>query len=90
MRAMMGPAMLITVGLLSQLDEINVAGFDRTWPVILLMVGVVKLLQSNASTAGHVEYVAPAPGAVPPGTGAGAATPQQTPVESPSGEVRNV
>ncbi len=29
--------------------------FDRTWPAILLVIGVVKLLQSNASSAGHVE-----------------------------------
>jgi len=31
-----------------------VARFHQTWPVILLAVGVVKLLQGNASVEGHV------------------------------------
>jgi hypothetical protein len=58
MRKIMGPAMLVTVGTLFLLQSLNVASFDRTWPAILLMIGVVKLLQNNASTAGHVEPLA--------------------------------
>ena len=88
MRKVMGPAMLVTIGMLFLLQSLNIASFDRTWPAILLVVGVVKLLQSNASAAGHVGILPPAPPAVGP-------TPPPTPSSDPaatssSGEVRNV
>ena len=66
MRKLMGPAMLITVGLLFLLQSLNVVDFDRTWPAILLVVGIVKLLQSNASSAGHMEPSLAAPVTVAP------------------------
>lgn len=44
-RRLMGPAMLFTIGTLFLLENLNVASFHRTWPVILLVVGGVKLLQ---------------------------------------------
>jgi len=88
MRKVMGPAMLVTIGTLFLLQSLNAASFDRTWPAILLVVGVVKLLQSNASSAGHVGPLPPAPPVVGP-------TPPPTPSSDPaatssSGEVRNV
>jgi hypothetical protein len=58
MRKIMGPAMLVTIGILFLLQSLNVASFERTWPAILLVIGVVKLLQSNASMAGHIEPLA--------------------------------
>jgi hypothetical protein len=65
MRKIMGPALLVTVGTLFLLESLNVANFERTWPAILLVIGVVKLLQSNASMAGHVERMAAIPAAAP-------------------------
>ncbi len=53
-RGLMGPAMLLTIGILFLLENLHALGFGRTWPVILLVVGAVKLLQGNASAAGHV------------------------------------
>jgi hypothetical protein len=83
----MGPAMLLTIGMLFLLQSLNVASFDRTWPAILLVVGVVKLLQSNASSAGHVGPPAPpAIGPMPPPP----PVPSSDPGATPSGEVRNV
>ena len=87
MRKIMGPAMLLTIGMLFLLQSLNVADFDRTWPAILLVVGVVKLLQSNASSAGHISPLPPAPPAV-------AAPPSSPPPSIPgptssSGEVHN-
>ncbi|MCU1303313.1 MAG: hypothetical protein JWQ87_3597 [Candidatus Sulfotelmatobacter sp.] len=88
MRKIMGPAMMMTVGILFLLQSLNVASFDRTWPAILLVIGVVKLLQSNASSAGHVGFFpGTPPGPTPP--------PPPPPVADPgaassSGEVRNV
>ena len=89
--------MLITIGILFLLDSVSGIGFGRTWPAILLVVGVVKLMQSNASSAGHV-------GPLPPGTGfppspptPGVSSPEPTPPSqapgpqtSSSGEVKNV
>ena len=53
--ALMGPVILITIGVLFLLDQI-VPGlsFGRLWPVILLAIGGVKLAASLASTEGHV------------------------------------
>jgi Domain of unknown function (DUF5668)/B-box zinc finger len=53
-RRLMGPAMLLTIGTLFLLENLNVVYFGRTWPVILLVVGAVKLLQGSASTEGHI------------------------------------
>jgi hypothetical protein len=59
-RKLMGPAILVTLGVLFLLDTTTHVGFGRTWPAILLVIGVVKLMQSNASSSGHM-------GALPPG-----------------------
>jgi hypothetical protein len=85
MRKVMGPALLFTVGVLFLFQSLNIVSFDRTWPAILLVIGVVKLLQSNASSAGHI-------GLLPPGTPPAAAPPPAADPgpASPSGEVRNV
>ncbi len=54
MRRMMGPAMLLTIGVLFFLDDsLHGPGFHQTWPVILLVIGGVKLLQGSASLEGH-------------------------------------
>jgi hypothetical protein len=92
MRKIMGPAMLVTIGTLFLLQSLNVASFDRTWPAILLLVGVVKLLQSNASSAGHVGPLLGAPpavGPIPPPPPAPPSDPAAT-SSSSSAEVRNV
>ena len=58
-RRLMGPAMLVTLGVLFLLDSVSRVEFGRTWPAILLVIGVVKLMQSNASSAGHVGPLPP-------------------------------
>ena len=64
-RGLMGPAVLITLGVLFLLSEFGVAHFERTWPILLIVIGMVKVLAGNLDTTGHVDYIAPAP---PPGT----------------------
>jgi hypothetical protein len=50
----MGPVVLITIGVLFLLDHVNPhLTFGRTWPVILLAIGVLKIFESMASTEGH-------------------------------------
>jgi hypothetical protein len=103
-RRLMGPAILVTLGVLFLLDNISNIDFGKTWPAILLVIGVVKLVQGNASYTGHVGPLPPgAPGYPPsvpppspgmpgtyqgPSTDAGAAAPNTNP--SPSSEVKNV
>ena len=43
-----GPVFLITLGVLLLLDEIVPGlGIGKTWPVLLVVVGVLKLIASN-------------------------------------------
>jgi hypothetical protein len=73
----MGPAVLITIGVLFLFDQMGRTHwmeFGFTWPALLIVIGVIKLLEHSASINGHVprEYGAnlpPNPGQpVPPGT----------------------
>jgi hypothetical protein len=64
-RRLMGPAMLLTIGILFLLENLNVVYFGRTWPVILLVVGAVKLLQGSASVEGHLPSLAAPPQGTP-------------------------
>ncbi len=84
-RGFMGPAVLITLGvlfLLDQLTHVRWLDFGSTWPAFLIVIGLIMFLEHNASPAGHVprEYVA-----IPPTTvgGAGYVAPPQTPVVPP-------
>ncbi|MGA7908768.1 MAG: hypothetical protein WCA16_15265, partial [Candidatus Sulfotelmatobacter sp.] len=86
-RWLMGPAMVLTTGVLFLLHTMNIADLDRTWPAWILVVGVVKLMQSSASSAGHSGPLPPGPPSAPP--------PPQPPISdagqtSSSGEVHNV
>lgn len=76
-RGLMGPAVLITIGVLFLVQQSHWAyHFGRTWPVILLVVGVVKLAEALASDAGHNMQQGP-PMGPPPGAGTGSMGPQQ-------------
>jgi hypothetical protein len=51
---LMGPAMLLTIGTLFLLESLGVAGFHRTWPLILLVIGVIKLFErSGMDSSGY-------------------------------------
>jgi hypothetical protein len=62
---LLGPVVLITIGVLFLLQQMHVASFNRLWPVILLVIGVIKLLEATASTDGHNQSLPPAPPAPP-------------------------
>jgi hypothetical protein len=90
-RRLMGPAMLVTLGVLFLLDSVSNIEFHKTWPAILLVIGVVKLLQSNASSTGHVGPLPPGGVAYPPSAPPPAAPSEMTEPQPPSsGEVKNV
>jgi hypothetical protein len=93
-RKLMGPAILVTLGVLFLLDNVGRLEFHRTWPALLLVIGVVKLVQSNASSEGHI---GPLPPGIPPGVSPGFSqnvppppAPQNPEQTASSGEVKNV
>jgi len=83
----MGPAIMITIGILFLLQTMDVIRFHYTWPVILIIIGAVQIVAHSASTEGHVQpgwwmnrtqapgaptQNPPAPGPTPPSSQSGA------------------
>jgi hypothetical protein len=44
-QAIRGPILLITLGILFAVHQAGVVSFARTWPLILIVIGVMKLLE---------------------------------------------
>jgi len=55
LHAVMGPVILITVGVLFLFGEYTRFGFRDLWPILLIVIGVVSVCQSMASREGHIE-----------------------------------
>ena len=55
-RSFMWPAILIAIGVLFLIGQMNpYYGFwHRTWPVLLLVIGAIKLGEALVSNEGHV------------------------------------
>jgi len=54
-RWLMGPAVLITVGVLFLLQQLHVFYFRQTFPVLLIVIGLVKIAQRSAPDTGHIQ-----------------------------------
>lgn len=52
---LMGAAVLITLGVLFLMESYNVISFDRSFPVLLLVIGCVLLVARTGSTEGHIQ-----------------------------------
>ncbi len=79
-RSLVGPAVLVTVGVLALLDDLHGPNWDRTWPVLLLVIGVVKLMERSGhlgTPSAPVSVSAPPTGTVVP------------PEPQPTNEVKN-
>ncbi len=50
-RAIRGPIVLITIGTLFAVDNFLSVGFDRTWPVLIIVIGIMKLLERSNGPA---------------------------------------
>jgi hypothetical protein len=51
LRAIRGPIMLIAIGVLFAADQFTDYGIWRTWPVLLILLGVLKLAERIGSGA---------------------------------------
>ncbi|MGA2299138.1 MAG: DUF5668 domain-containing protein [Candidatus Acidiferrum sp.] len=73
-RSLTGPAVLITVGVLFLLHQLHGGYFDfgNTWPVILVVIGLLHLASALAPRDGHIEAQTSTavPGVPPPPAGA--------------------
>ena len=56
-----GPALIVTVGIMGLLAEFSRIGWGESWPLLLIVVGVLKFLQITGSREGHI-----GPGGIPP------------------------
>jgi LiaI-LiaF-like transmembrane region len=63
-RGLMGPAVLVTLGVLFLLTEFWHMSFQ--WPVLLIVIGAVKVWQSTTSREGHMQNYGSVPPAMPP------------------------
>ena len=66
-RSLAGPAVLVTVGIIALLGNLHerwygVPGWDHTWPVILLVIGIVKLMERSHHDGPSAPISGPPPG----------------------------
>jgi hypothetical protein len=47
-QAIRGPILLITIGVLFAMHQAGVLHFSRTWPLIIITLGVLKLIERLA------------------------------------------
>ena len=67
-RGLMGPAILITLGVLFLLSEMWIVPFDDSWPALLIVIGLFMYLGRSASIEGHIEPYSQS-GTAPPNAG---------------------
>ena len=90
MRGLMGPVILITLGVLFLLSEFTHWHFHQTWPILLIAIGVAKVLGSSSNMTGHIPpFGLGAPGPVPPPSGTVPPSQPTQPSQPPQG-VNNV
>lgn len=52
LRALRGPVLLIALGILLLLSQLNVASFGMTWPILLIVAGLMILIERSMRPAG--------------------------------------
>jgi len=79
----MGPTIIVTIGVLFLLQQMRGGFFDfgNTYPVILIVIGLISLASALASSEGHVSAAPPAPPLVPPAPAAPPAAPSSNPYQ---------
>jgi hypothetical protein len=64
-RAATGPIILITIGVLFAFDRFTTFRFSQTWPVLLIVLGLLRLL-GGGRRGWRQEYSSPQPPPPPP------------------------
>ncbi|MGB8029085.1 MAG: hypothetical protein WCF30_05400 [Terracidiphilus sp.] len=80
-RRLRGPAVLLLIGVMALLAQANILGWGESWPLILILIGLLLLAERAALAAGGYP---PPPGAPWPnaaqGTGQGTQPTTATPI----------
>jgi len=67
-QAVRGPIMLITLGGLVEMDYAGVFAFWRTWPILIIVFGLLKLMERATARPGqYPPYSGPPAGGGQPG-----------------------
>lgn len=84
-RGLMGPVVVVTVGVLFLLAEMRGGYFDfsNTYPVIIIVIGLISLASALASSEGHVTSAPPAQHVMPPAPGVPPAPSSSSPTSYP-------
>ena len=61
-RAVSGPLLLITLGTLLLLDRFTYFGFSQSWPILVILLGALKLGERAALHAGDNQTQGPQTG----------------------------
>ena len=79
-RSLVGPAVIVTVGILFLLQQSHSGRFDfgNTYPVILVVIGAILLASALAPMDGHIDPTVPQQVPPPPPVAPGATTTQTT------------
>jgi hypothetical protein len=90
LRAVRGPVMMITIGVLFALDNFTPFSFNRTWPILLVVSGILSLGKGPPGMRGRMRYQAqwgpprpPGPPAPPPPPPTGSWAPSGTATAPP-------
>ncbi len=51
-QAVRGPVMMITLGILLAIDHFGQFSFGRTWPLLIIVFGILKLAERAAAPEG--------------------------------------
>jgi hypothetical protein len=89
LRGLFGPALLVTFGVTALLDQGGLLPFDRSWPLYIIVVGLLRLAEYLTLTAWPPPS-APAPQAWAPAPVPAAApwSPATTTLPAPSSDER--
>ncbi|MGB8457551.1 MAG: DUF5668 domain-containing protein [Candidatus Acidiferrum sp.] len=70
-RGLRGPVIVVTIGVLFLLQELRGGFFDfsNTYPVIIIVIGLMSLACALAPSEGHFPTAAPTPTGAPPPPG---------------------
>jgi hypothetical protein len=79
LRGLMAPAVLVTLGILVLLGNLNVMDVHKSMPILLIVIGIIMLLQRTSSTEGHVPFGYTQTGGPPPPMEQGGDYPPNTP-----------
>jgi len=86
-RAIRGPVTLITVGVLFALNNFTQYTFDKTWPVLLIVFGLLSLLRRGMEPV-PAEPAPPPYNYPPPPPGGYARSSYTAPPQQPSGPAK--